>query len=491
MQQLMKILMVTSEMAPLVKTGGLADVLGALPRALAECGHEVAVALPFYSQIRRDRLQLRLRIPELIVDLPVGRRALSVWSTDLDGVTVLLVDDPALFSRPQLYAEGGREYPDNPLRFAYFNLAVLWTLKGLGWYPDILHGHDWQAAYLTTYLHFAPILRGDADLARMRRIFTIHNLSYQGLYPAHIAAQLGLPAEAMRPDTLEFYGRLNLMKGGLLFSDWLTTVSPTYAREIQTAEFGCGLDGVIRARANRLTGILNGIDPREWSPAVDPLIPARYTADDPAGKAVCKQHLQLCLGLPARADVPLLGIVSRLVDQKGFDLLAAILPDLLRRDLQLAVLGTGQPEYHALFERLAAEYPGRVCLLLCFDNELAHQIEAGADLFLMPSRFEPCGLNQMYSLAYGTLPVVRRTGGLADTITDATPEAIADGIATGFMFGDYTPAALAETIGRALALYEESPDTWRTMMRTAMLQDFSWNRAAGEYESLMLQLLSS
>jgi starch synthase len=491
----MKILMVASEMTPLAKTGGLADVLGALPAALAARGHDVAVALPFYGQIPREGLQLSLRMPHLVVELPVARRALSVWSTRVGGVTVYLFDDPPLFHRPELYAMAGREYSDNPLRYAYFCLAALWMTKGVGWMPDVIHAHDWQAALAPIYLRNLDAFRGDPGLSRARVLFTIHNLGYQGVYPACVAGQIGLPASLMRPmrpDGLEFWGQVNLMKGGILASDWISTVSPTYAREIQTTiEFGCGLEGVVRDRADRLTGILNGIDAQAWDPETDPALAANYSRRQPAGKARCKAALQERLGLAIAPRTPLLGIVSRLTDQKGFDLLAKVLPRVLAGDAQLAVLGTGQPEYHKLLQKLAASHPGKVGLKLGFDEALAHQIEAGADLFLMPSRFEPCGLNQMYSLRYGTIPIVRRTGGLADTINDATKAALAANQATGFVFDDYAAPELRDAIDRALALYRDRPDAWKRLMDVAMGRDHSWDHAAAEYEALMTRMLES
>jgi starch synthase len=491
----MKVLMVTSEMAPLAKTGGLADVLEALPKALVERGHEVAVAIPFYGRITKilqtNDLHLSLPMPQLVVDLPVARRGLAVWSTVIDGVTVYLFEDQPLFHRPQLYAENGREYPDNGLRFAYFCKAVLWAIKGLDWWPDVIHCHDWQAALVPIFLRYDDSFLGDDAYRRLRVLLTIHNLSFQGIYPAHTVPQIGLPPAAMNLDALEYWGNVNLLKGALLFSDWLTTVSPTYAREIQTPEFGCGLHGVIAARAGRLTGILNGIDADGWNPATDPLIPTHYDRRKLDGKAVCKRRLQERLGLTVRPDTPLMGIVSRLSDQKGFDLLIEVLPEFLTGDAQLALLGTGDDKYHAAFKKLAADHPGKVGLLLGFDNTLAHQIEAGADLFLMPSAFEPCGLNQMYSLRYGTPPVVRRTGGLADTIIDTSAAGLANRAAGGFVFDEYSPEALRDAIARALELYRRHPASWRRLMEIGMRQDNSWSRAAAKYEMLMENMIST
>jgi starch synthase len=487
----MKICMIAPEMAPLVKTGGLADVLGALPQALAARGHDVVAILPYYGKISREPGFAELAVPQIIVDLPVGKRELAAWTLRLGDVTVYLIEDDPLFARPELYAEKGREYPDNALRYAYFCGAALWLMKGIGWIPDIVHAHDWQSALVPIFLRTPGPFARDAALEKIRILFTIHNLAYQGLYPSFTASMIGLAPEAMKQNGLEYWGSMNLLKGGLVYSDWLTAVSPTYAREIQSAELGFGLEGVIGDRAGRLTGILNGIDAEEWNPETDPLIAAHYSGENLEGKGACKAALQRRLGLTIAPRTPLMGVVSRLVDQKGFDLIAKVLPEILAGDAQIAILGTGQPEYHELLTALAQAHPGKLGLVLGFDNALAHRIEAGADLFLMPSQFEPCGLNQMYSLRYGTIPVVRKTGGLADTIADATPDALAWRTATGFVFEEYSAAALAEAIGRGLKLFRDDPTGWTVLMRTAMAKDHSWDRSAAEYEALMGKMLAA
>ncbi len=490
----MKILIAASEMVPFAKTGGLADVAQALPQALAELGHEVAVVMPFYGCIDRKIHNIERVLPEVLVDLPLGRRAITVWKTMLNGagasaIPVYLIEDQGLFNRPQLYAENGRDYPDNAFRFAYFCLASLWMLKGLDWIPDVIQCNDWQTALIPTYLSNLDYLSADEQLGSIKTLFTIHNLSYQGIFSFYNLEQLGLPATLFQPDGLEFYGNINLLKGGILYSDHISTVSRQYAKEIQTPEFGCGLEGLLTVRADRLTGILNGIDTSIWNPETDPLIPARFTAKKIKNKAACKKHLiQQRMGMPYKAGRPVLGMISRLADQKGFDLLVEILPELLQEDMQFVLLGTGQPEYHKIFKELATLHPEKVAVALEFNDELAHQIEAGSDMFLMPSQFEPCGLNQLYSLRYGTIPIVRKTGGLADSIINVSPAGIAAGKATGFVFTEYSGPALLDTIRKALRLYQEKPESWAKLVENAMTQDFSWHASAQEYEKLFKKL---
>lgn len=492
----MKILYATSEMAPFAKTGGLADVAGALPKALAALGHDVAVVMPFYSLINRDQAAAELVLPEVTVDLPVGRRVLAVWRAEVDGepdsgqrIPVYLIEDRGLFSRPQLYADKDREYADNALRFAYFCMAALWMVKGLGWTPDVIHCNDWQTALIPTYLANLDVMRNDPDLSRIRTLFSIHNMSYQGIYPNYTLQQIGLPLTLLRQDGLEYFNHINLLKGGLLFSDELTTVSPQYAREIQSPAYGCGLDGVLRARAAHLTGILNGIDVHVWNPATDPALPAHYSREDKSGKASCKEHLQKYFELPVEPRTPLLAIISRMIEQKGFDILAKALPQILAEGAQFVLLGTGQPEYQNFFSKMARLHPTQVGLKLGFHDALAHQIEAGADIFLMPSLFEPCGLNQLYSLRYGTIPVVRYTGGLADSIVDATPSTIVWGKGTGFVFAPYDDRMLLDTVLRAIRHYREDGDTWAKLLDNAMAQDFSWEHSAKEYDGLLRRMV--
>jgi starch synthase len=475
----MELLFLGSEVAPLSKTGGLGDVLGALPAALAAGGDAVAVVSPRYGFIDATREGFTPR--ERAVR--VRGEATTVWSRTTGRLTSYLVEHERFFgSRRGLYTEHGHEYGDNAERFAYLCRAGLEVPGAFGHRPAVLHLNDWQtalAAWLLRHDHAS-----NPALARTRSVFTIHNLAYQGSFSKELLPALGLPWELFRPDGVEFHDRLNLMKAGLVFADAVTTVSPTYAREITTPSGGEGLDGLLRARGAKLSGILNGIDTAEWDPATDRHLPASFDALKLAGKAACKKALQEELGLPARPEVPLLAVVSRLADQKGIDLLLAALPDLLRRDLQLAVLGSGRRDWEEALVHAAHHHHGRLGVRIGFDEGLAHRIEAGADLFLMPSRFEPCGLNQLYSLRYGTVPVARRVGGLADTIEDF------DGWrkGTGFLFEEYDPRAMVTAVRRALELFRDRR-AWHAMMKRGMALDFSWARSAEQYRTLYRSLI--
>lgn len=480
-----EILFVTSEARPLAQTGGLGEVCGSLPPALRRLGLDLRLLMPAY---RGAAAGLRDCVP--VADL-----SLEGWEAPVrllrglmpdSRVPVYLLDVPPLYDRPgDPYRDaGGREWPDNPERFALLGRAAMKLGMGAGdagWRPRLVHGHDWPAGLAIALLAREP--------QRPALVFTIHNLAHQGLYPKERFQALGLPWDLWQLDGLEFHGRMSFIKGGLALADWLTTVSPGYAREIQTPALGCGLDGLLRHRAERLSGILNGVDYGVWDPRKDPHIARRYGADDLEGKSANKRALQLELGLPEAPQAPLAGVVSRLAEQKGIDLILDAWPQLLARGLQLAVLGSGAA---ALEERLLAAAraePRHLAVRLGYDEPLAHRIEAGADLFLMPSRFEPCGLNQIYSLRYGTLPVVRRTGGLADTVTDADPASLAAGTATGVVFDQAEAGALVAAVDRALVLYRD-PARRLALQRTAMAQDFSWNRSAGTYRDLYQRLLA-
>jgi starch synthase len=473
----MEILFVTSEVAPFSKTGGLGDVAGALPAALAARGHAVSVVTPRYGSIDPAAAGLS----PLHRALRVRGEATTVWVAK-GRAPVYFVEHERLFgSRRGLYGDGAADYADNAERFAVLCRAALALPAALGLRPRILHLNDWQtgpAAWMLRHDHAE-----DRTLAGVRTVFTIHNLAYQGVFSKDVLPAIGLPWHVFRYDAMEFHDRLNFMKAGLVFSDVLTTVSPTYAREILTPEAGWGLDALLRHRERDLVGILNGIDVDAWDPARDPHLPARYTAADLSGKAACNQALQREMGLPVRRDAPLVGIVGRLVDQKGFDLVDAALPGLLAHDVQLVALGSGQPEHEEAFRRAAAERPDRVAARIGFDEALAHRIEAGADMFLMPSRYEPCGLNQMYSLRYGTVPVVRAVGGLEDTVEDF------DGWqrGTGFKFREYAPQALLLAMRRALDAYRDAR-AWRGLVLRGMAQDNSWARSATAYEALYRRL---
>ncbi|MDR3699213.1 MAG: glycogen synthase GlgA [Candidatus Sulfopaludibacter sp.] len=468
-----RVLMVSSEAAPLAKTGGLADVVGALPSALRGFGDDVAVVIPRYGSI--DLKSLRRVFDSLPIYLGLTRYDTSIYQA-AEEFPLYLVDCPPLFDRKGFYGETGVDYPDNHIRFAVFARAALGVARYL-FRTEIFHCHDWQAGLVPAYLRTAAAT--DPTYLGVRTLFTIHNLGYQGLFPKTALADVALPASVYRPDGMEFFGHVSYVKGGISFADWLSTVSPTYAREIQTPEFGFGLDGALRSRAGVLTGILNGVDYREWSPETDTLLPARYSAEDLSGKRVCKEQLLREFGLPAEAlDRPLLGVVSRFTRQKGTDILAHAAGGIVDRDVYLVALGSGEPEYEEFFRRAAAEYPGRIAVKIGFDNALAHRIEAGADVFLMPSQYEPCGLNQIYSLKYGTVPVVRATGGLDDTIEEST----------GFKFIEYSPEALLGALTAATQAYQDRQG-WQEMMRRGMRQDFSWKASAAAYSALYRQLL--
>ena len=478
----MKILFVTSEGLPFSKTGGLADVVEALPKALVEAGHEVAVLLPRY----RGTKATGVAAPSLTIPTGTGLRFPSIADGGvLHGVRYFFVEDAQYFERDQLYGEGGRDYPDNAERFGLFSRAAIEVAKQV-WPPDVIHCHDWQASLVPVLLRTQ--YSGDPALQRVPVIFTVHNLGYQGLFGRDALARLGLPDSLFHVDALEFYGKVNLLKGGLIFADYLTTVSRKYAQEIQTAEYGHGLQGVIHARASRLTGILNGVDYAVWSPENDAHIAKKYSASDPGGKAACKKDLLAQFKLSgANLKRPLVGIISRFADQKGFDLIAQIAADLLKEDVCLVALGTGEPKYEELFRALAQHRPERVGVRVGFDNALAHKIEAGADIFLMPSRYEPCGLNQIYSLRYGAVPVVRATGGLDDTIE---PFDAATGRGTGFKFQEYDAKALLSTLRKAFKAYHDPP-SWQKLMANGMAKDFSWTASAAEYSRLYDKALKS
>jgi starch synthase len=471
-----KIAEISPEVAPFSKTGGLGDVAGALPAHLAALGAEVLVITPLHRSAAAfdlERLPLRLKVP-----MGDGALEARVARAVLPGtpVSVCFIDLPDFFDREHLYGPPDGDYPDNAARFAFFARAALELFKATGDIPDIIHVHDWQAALAPVYLKTVA----SVAFPRTKSVLTIHNLAYQGLFSAEAMDTAGLDPELFNWKQLEFYGKMSFLKGGVVFADAITTVSPTYAKEIQTPEFGCGLDGLLRDRADRVTGILNGVDYREWSPDVDRHLPARFSAGDLGGKQACKRELQRRFGLPQRRDAALFGFVGRLVEQKGIDLLCAAAERLVGLDLQIALLGMGDPRYQDMLTRLAAAHPTKVALRLGYDESLAHLIEGGSDAFLMPSRYEPCGLNQIYSLRYGTIPVVRRTGGLADTIVDATPANVKKGTATGFVFDEYAPEALADTVERALKAWRD-PKLWARLVQRAMKQDFSWGPSARRY----------
>ncbi len=468
----MKVLFCVSEAVPYAKTGGLADVAGALPAALRRKCLDVRVMMPLYRGIGRDGLEPVKQVYSVIGGAAIEGTVLQ--GTSPDGVPCYFLDQPALYDRDGIYGEEGQDYEDNLVRFAFFCQSVLGLMYD-AWPPDLVHCHDWHTALVPAYLR--------AHRDPLPTLFTVHNLAHQGIFAREKFPLVCLPPETFTPDGLEFYGNVNVLKAGLVYSHALSTVSETYAREIQSEEFGAGLDGLLRARSADLFGILNGVDYAQWDPVSDPHIPAHYDAGDLTGKARCKAALQQEVGLPVHAYVPLIGTVARLVSQKGFDLVAAAMDAIVAAGVQMVILGAGDPAFEEAFRQASSRFPNQVRAVVGFDEGLAHRIEAGADIFLMPSRFEPSGLNQLYSLRYGTPPLVRRTGGLADSIVDATPENVALGRANGFVFDDYSPQALVATIGRAVAAYRD-PGLWRALQQTGMLADFSWDRVAGRYIEL-------
>jgi len=486
--------MVSSEAVPYAKTGGLADVVGALPLELAKLGHDVILLLPRYRCLSESGrpfhpvCRLQVKTPHGLVDTLIEENVLPVGLGDCR-VRVWAIRNEAFFDRPGLYQNLGIDYPDNLDRFSFFCRATIEVMAYLRtacrWNTDILHLHDWQTALCSVYLK--TVDRNRPEVQGMRTVLTLHNVGYQGLFPGKQFEKTGLPPSLFTPVGLEYYGSVNLLKGGIVFADYVTTVSPTYAREILTPEFGFGLEGVLRNRADQLLGILNGIDIDRWNPETDPYLPANYSVTDRTGKQVCKQALQREFQLP-ETPVPLLSVIARLTSQKGLDLVATIIPQLMAMDLQLMILGTGEPELEAKFKMLQARYPHRMGLRIGFDEGLAHRIEGGADLFVMPSRYEPCGLSQLYSLRYGTVPVVRKTGGLADTILPLPMRARQAGKATGFHVEKDAADALLAVLRRAVAVYQDQ-SMWNQLVEAGMAMDVSWARSANAYDRLFVSLV--
>jgi len=481
---MIRVLAVTPELFPLIKTGGLADVAGALPPALVPLGIETRTLLPAYPAVLAA---LPDAVPVLALPAAIGGPARVLAARTTTGLDVLLLDAPALFARagnPYLGPDG-RDWPDNPLRFAC--LARVAADIGLGalagWRPDVVHGHDWQAGLASAYLALDPAQAG----ARPATVQTVHNLAFHGLAEPGLLTALRLPPASFAVDGLECWGRIGFLKAGLWYADRLTTVSPTYAREIRTAEHGMGLDGLLRTRAADLSGIANGLDTSVWDPATDPLLPERYDAADARGKAACRTALGRRLGLDLDPVTPIFAVISRLTAQKGLDLVLDALPALLAAGGRLALLGSGEPTLEAGFRMAAALHPGRVACIFGYDEGLAHLIQAGADAILVPSRFEPCGLTQLAGLRYGTLPVVARVGGLADTVIDASPAALADGVATGFQFAPVTAAAILDTLERVFSLWAEPP-AWAAVRHRAMTREVGWDASAARYAALYREL---
>jgi starch synthase len=475
----MKVLIVSSEAVPFAKTGGLADVCGALPRALRRIGVEADLALPFYGCIDPGRFGISPVGAAFPVPLGHHDEPGSVEEVaGSDGVRTFLVRNDRYFNREFLYGNKDGDYVDNCERFTFFCRALMEWLRRSGRHYDVLHCNDWQAALIPAYLKM--LYAGDPAFRRTGSLFTVHNLGYQGIFWNHDLPLTGLGWDLFIPQGVEFYGKLNVMKAGLVFADLLSTVSPTYAREVQTAEYGYGLEGVLHERRESLVGILNGIDYEEWNPGTDRFIAAPYSADDLSGKRACRAELLREFGWPEAVDEPVAGFVGRLNAQKGVDLLEQAGEWIAGSPMRLVVLGAGERQYEDALTELAARYPGKISVRLGYDNRLAHMIEAGSDLYLMPSRYEPCGLNQIYSLRYGAIPVVRSTGGLADTVVDA--DASPD-TGTGFVFRGYDPGELTGAIARALAAFRD-PARREAIIRRGMTSDFSWDASARAYAGL-------
>jgi starch synthase len=481
---IMKVAVVAAEMTPYAKAGGLADVIGALPAELQGCGAMVSVVIPGY----------KAALAALPTETIGGQNSVTVGNrregfglrTGIGpaGVPVFFIVHDAYFGREAIYGENGQDYPDAIERFVFFARATARVLSEF-LKPDLVHAHDWHAAALPLLMRADPALR--AQFERTASLFTIHNLAFQGLTGARDFALLNLDRSYMSIGCLEFYGRMNLMKGAIVIADGVSTVSPTYAREVSSdPSYGFGLEGVLRARGERFTGILNGADYNEWNPATDQHIAARYSPDDPAGKAACARALRTRTGLAIDSKRALVGMVSRVTAQKGFDLLVQTLDELLGLDLDLVILGNGEPEYEATLRSAEREHPDRIRLSTAFDNDLAHQIQAGCDMFLMPSRFEPCGLTQMYALKYGTVPVVRATGGLADSISEFD---LKTGLGNGFVFRDYQPAEMIAAMRRALEVFSDRT-AWKRLMANCFAADFSWAVAAARYMDLYRKLIA-
>lgn len=474
----MRILFVSSEVAPFAKTGGLADVVGSLPRALHQMGHDVRIIIPYYQMVEDRGFLPRKGRRSVEVEIGGETRKGLLRQMSLDGVPVYFIDYRPYFFREGLYGTAAGDYPDNAQRFGFFCRATLNLLRRLDWRPDVLHLHDWQTALISVLLKNE--LRKDPFFASMPTVLTIHNLGYQGIFPPEVLPTLGLDWSLFRMESLEFFQKVSFLKGGLVFSDILNTVSPTYCREIQTPEMGFGLDGVLRARSNDLHGVLNGIDPKQWDPALDTSLTSFYSPNDLKGKAKNKRALQKELGLAASPTTPLAAMITRLDTQKGLDLVEAAWDRMIERDLQFVLLGSGEEKHTRFFTELRGRHPDRVSIHIGFDDSLARRIYAGSDLFLMPSHYEPCGLGQLIALRYGALPLARRTGGLADTIVDPRDDAQR---ANGFLFTDPSADALLQTLDGALSLYANRR-AWLKMVRTGMTQDFSWGSSARHYLEL-------
>ncbi len=472
----LNVIFATPEAFPFAKTGGLGDVAGALPLALKRLGCKVSLFLPYYREVLLSRA--RTEPAGIEVSVPMAGRDLSgqVLKTSIDGLAVYFIKRDEFFDRSCLYGTPEGDYFDNLERFVFFSRAVLEAVKAKDLKPDIIHCNDWQTGLIPVYLKDA--CEDDPFFSKTATVFTIHNIAYQGLFPSSIYGITGLSPELYNPEGLEFWGKLSLLKAGIVYSDIITTVSPAYSREIQTPEYGSGLDGLLKNRKEDLFGVLNGVDYGVWDPLIDRLIPSNYSAADLSGKAVCKKELLKNINFELGDERPLIGMISRLVDQKGFDILFEAMPELMKLEAGFVFLGSGESKYQKRLEDLGRRYPEKVSVHIGFDDRLSHMIEAGCDMILMPSRYEPCGLNQIYSLKYGTIPVVRATGGLDDTVIDYNGKN-----GNGFKFREYSPKALTNCVRQALLAWKDAK-AWRKLQQRAMKANFSWESSARKYMDL-------
>lgn len=482
----MRILFCASEVSPFAKTGGLADVTGALPVALRKLGCDIRIFMPLYRSVRDNVSSLEPLAQNVVIPVGIHDYRVHIWESRTEAdIPIYFLEKDEFYDRSFLYGSSTRgDYEDNAERFITFSLATHKLCTALDWYPSIFHLHDWQTGLIAPY--FQLIWRYNPALLRSGTVFTIHNIAYQGLFPSTLFGLTQLPPTTFTLQGFEFWGQVSFLKAGLVYSDYLTTVSPRYSSEIQTSAFGHGLEGLLREHSNNLTGILNGIDTREWDPATDTLLPANFSLADLSGKKKCKDALCRKLGFSEEyRNRPLISMISRLATQKGFDLLERILSNLMSLPVNMVILGTGDAAIESSLKEMQDRFPERLKLLFQFDEALAHLIEAGADIFLMPSRYEPCGLNQMYSLRYGTIPVVHATGGLEDSVVDVVK---APGSGTGFKFYEYEPKAFFNAVKTAVEMFEHE-DTWRGLMQRGMAQDFSWERSAREYIAIYKSVL--
>jgi starch synthase len=479
----MRVMIVSSEAVPFAKTGGLADVAGSLPKALKGLGCDVALAMPLYRQAVEGGFDIEATDVEVTVNIGLHKIRVPLFMGTVDGIPVYFVKQDEYFDRSCLYGTPDGDYFDNLERFTLFSRGLLEILSKLKASYDVIHCNDWQTGLIPAYLR--SIFKSDRTFNKTASIITIHNIAYQGLFPVANFDITGLPKDMCTAEGLEYWGKINLLKSGIVFSDLITTVSERYSKEIRTEEYGYGLEGILKKRRANLYGVLNGVDYEQWNPEKDKLIAARYTKDDLSGKRICKKDLLAEFGLKLSIKKPIIAIISRFADQKGFDILSKGINQIMKMGAGMVVLGTGERRYHQLFNKLAGKYPGKLGVKIAYDNTLAHKIEAGADIFLMPSKYEPCGLNQMYSLRYGTVPVVRATGGLDDTIKVYDKKS---GEGNGFKFSEYSPSAMTKKIKEAITLYRDEV-SWARVMKNGMSEDFSWKRSAERYITLYKKAL--